>query len=513
MKISLYTDDLREAPVDLLAVGVFSDEPDRGLAFSHLNGGTDGALEQACRDEDFRGRPGQSVVFNVGGGISARRILVYGLGERDRYDADVARKLAGATARTARHVAASTAAVVLTVRELPSADGGVIELVEGIAEGVVLGGYQFTPYLTRESRPSRLAEVRIAFAAEDVQGVTGAALRHSVLRGEQIAAAVNVARDLVNEPANTMTPQALADVAKRVARSAGLDYRVLGPKDMERQGMGLLLGVAKGSEEEPRLIHLTYTPDGRPRGAPVIALVGKGLTFDSGGLSIKDSEGMMTMKVDMAGGAAVIAAMQALAALKPACVVHGIIAATENMPDGRAMRPGDVLRSKKGLTVEVLNTDAEGRLALADAISYALDHGPTDVVDVATLTGACMVALGKSTAGYFTSSDEMNEDLERAFARSGEKFWRLPLDPDLREMLKSDVADLKNIGERWGGAITGALFLKDFVDGGVARWAHFDVAGPVTTGKDSGYTPKGATGFAVKTLVEYVTLRAAQQRS
>ncbi len=512
MKISLYTDDLREAPVDLLAVGVFSDEPDRGLAFSHLNGGTDGALEQACRDEDFKGRPGQSLVFNVAGGVSARRILVYGLGERERYDAEVARRLAGATARVARHVAASTAAVVLTVRELPSADGGVLELVEGIAEGVVLGGYQFTHYLTRDSRGSRLAEVRIAFAAEDVHGVTGASLRQAVARGEAIAAAVNVARDLVNEPANIMTPTALADVAKRVAKASGLDYRVLGPKEMERQGMGLLLGVAKGSEEEPRLIHLTYTPDGKPRGAPVIALVGKGLTFDSGGLSIKDSEGMMSMKVDMAGGAAVIAAMQAIAATKPACVVHGIVAATENMPDGRAIRPGDVLRSKKGLTVEVLNTDAEGRLALADAIAYALDHGPTDIVDVATLTGACMVALGKSTAGYFTPSEEMNRDLERAFARSGEKFWRLPLDPDLREMLKSEVADIKNIGERWGGAITGALFLKDFVDGALQRWAHLDVAGPVTSAKDGGYTPKGATGFAVKSLVEYVALRAAADR-
>lgn len=512
MKVSLYTDDLREAPVDLLALGVFSDEPDRGLAFSHVNGGTDGALEQACRDEDFKGRPGQTLVFNVSGGISARRVLVFGLGERERYDAEVARRLAGTTARVARHVAAATAAVVLTVRELPS-DGGVLELVEGLAEGVVLGGYQFTQYVTRDARASRLAEVRIAFAAEDVHGVTGSALRAAVARGEAIATAVNLARDLVNEPANTMTPSALADVAKKVCKSAGLDYRVLGPKELERQGMGLLLGVAKGSEEEPRLVHMTYSPDGKPRNAPVLALVGKGLTFDSGGLSIKDSEGMMSMKVDMAGGAAVIAAMQAIAALKPACVVHGIVAATENMPDGRAIRPGDVLRSKKGLTVEVLNTDAEGRLALADAIAYALDFSPTDIIDVATLTGACMVALGKSTAGYFVAHEEMARDLERTFARSGEKFWRLPLDADLRELLKSDVADIKNIGERWGGAITGALFLKDFVDGSGVRWAHFDVAGPVTSAKDAGYTAKGATGFAVKSLVEYVALRATPTKA
>ena len=510
VKLSLYTDDLREAPVDLLAVGVFSDEPDRGLAFSHVNGGTEGALEQACRDEDFRGRPGQTLVFNTHGGLRARRVLVYGLGDRERYDADVARRLAGTTARVARHCSAATAAVVLAVRDAPTGDGGVLELVEALAEGIVLGGYQFSSYLTRESRPSRLSEVRIAFAADDVQGIKGAALRAAVARGEAIAAAINMARDLVNEPANTLTPIALADAAKRVAKSAGLDYRVLGPKDMERQGMGLLLGVAKGSEEEPRLVHLTYTPDGKTKNAPVIALVGKGLTFDSGGLSIKDSEGMMTMKVDMAGAAAVLGAMQAIAATKPACVVHGIIAAAENMPDGRAIRPGDVLRSKKGLTVEVLNTDAEGRLALADAIAYAIDHTPTDIIDVATPTGACMVAPGKSTAGYFVGDDAMLKDLEKTFIRSGEKFWRLPLDPDLREMLKSDIADIKNIGERWGGAITGALFLKDFVDGSVARWAHFDIAGPVTSPKDTGYTPKGATGFAVKSLVEYVSIRATQ---
>jgi leucyl aminopeptidase len=265
-----------------------------------------------------------------------------------------------------------------------------------------------------------------------------------------------------------------------------------------------------GSEEEPRLIHLTYEPDPLPKGAPVIALVGKGLTFDSGGLSIKDADSMMAMKVDMAGGAAVLGAMQAISAIKPACVVHGIIAATENMPDGRAIRPGDVLRSKKGLTVEVLNTDAEGRLALADALAYALELSPTDVIDIATLTGACMVALGRTVAGYFVDDETMAQDLVKTFARSGEKFWRLPLETELRDMLKSDIADLKNIGERWGGAITGALFLKEFVQGSVERWAHFDVAGPVTAVKDSGHIAKGATGFGVKSLVEYAVLRAGQ---
>lgn len=507
MKLLLYTDDLREAPVDLLAVGVFSDEPDRGLAFSHLNRALDGALEQACRDEDFKGRPGQQLAFNAGLGVRARRILVCGLGERERYDAEAARRLAGAAARHARAVGADSAAVVLTVRDVPAPDGRVVELVEGLAEGVLLGGYAFQSYLTKEARDLRLKEVRIAFAAEDVQGVKGAALRNALTRGQVLAEAVNLARDLVNEPANTMTPIALAEAAKRVAKASGLDFRALGPREMEKQGMGLLLGVARGSEEEPRLIHLTYVPEGASRDAPVIALVGKGLTFDSGGLSIKDSDSMSSMKVDMGGGAAVIAAMQAIAALKPACTVHGVVAATENMPDGRAIRPGDVLRSKKGLTVEVLNTDAEGRLALADALAYALDFGVTDVLDIATLTGACMVALGRLTAGYFVDDEEMSRDLSRAIERSAERFWRLPLEGELRELLKSDIADIKNIGERWGGAITAALFLKEFVDGQVQRWAHLDIAGPVLAVKEGGYTAKGATGFGVRTLVEYVTLR------
>ncbi len=509
VKLSLYTDDLREAGVDLLALGVLSDEPDRGLAFAHLNRACDGALEAVCRDEDFRGAPGQTVVFNAPGSLRARRILVVGLGERERYDAEAVRRMAGAASRVARQVGATTMGVVLTVRDAPGPDSNALELVEAITEGALLGTYAFHTYLTRDARASRLAELRVAFSAEDVQGVKGAALRAALARGQILADAIKLARDLVNEPPNTLTPKELGEHARRVAKAQDLELKLLGPREIEKQGMGLLLGVARGSEEEPRLIHLVHRPSTAAKGAPVIALVGKGLTFDSGGLSIKDAEGMMAMKTDMAGGAAVIAAMQAIAALDLGCVVHGIVPATENMPDGRATRPGDVLRSKRGLTVEVLNTDAEGRLALADAIAYALDQGVTDVVDIATLTGACMVALGKGTAGYFVDDEAMAADLGRAFQKSGEKLWRLPLDNELREQLKSDVADLKNIGERWGGAITGALFLRDFVAGAGVRWAHLDIAGPVFAAKDAGHVAKGATGFGVRSLVEYVALRAA----
>ena len=509
MKLSLYTDDLLEAPADLLAVGVFSDEPDRGLAYAQLNRALDGALEKACRDEDFKGRIGQRLVFNVHSGLKARRVLVFGYGERPSYEPEAARRFAGATARVARSVGAASCALVLTVRDVPAPPGRVVDLMQALAEGVVLGDYHFDVHKTKEVKPSPLKQVRVAFVAEDVQGVKGAALRDALERGQIVSEAVRASRDLTNEPANLMTPSALAEHAKKMAKSADLGFKLLGPKDMDKQGMGLLLGVGRGSEHEPKLIDLFYEPDEAPDDTPKIALIGKGLTFDSGGLSLKPADSMVEMKCDMAGAACVFGAMKAVAALRPTCSVHGIIAAAENMPDGKAIRPGDVLKSKKGLTVEVTNTDAEGRLVLADAIAYALEHKPTDVIDVATLTGATVVALGKFMAAAFVDGDAMAEDLEASWTRTGEKFWRMPLDTDLREMLNSEVADIKNVGERPAGAITAALFLREFIDSAVGRWAHLDIAGPVMAAKEVDYVTKGGTGFGVRTLVDYVMRRSA----
>ncbi len=508
MKLQLYTDPLSEASADLLAVGVFSDEPDRGLAYAQINRALDGALEHACRDEDFKGRAGQSLVFNVTSGLRCRRVLVYGYGERVGYSAESARRFAGTAGSVAAKVGAATCSLVLTILDVPAPPGRVVALVQALAEGAVLGSYTFNTYRTKNPKREPLKTVQVAFAAEDVQGVRGAMLRDALSTGRTLAEAACAARDLVNEPANTLTPVSLADRCKKMAKASELDVKVLTVRDMEKQGMGLLLGVGRGSANEPRMIHLKYEPDDLPAGAPKVALVGKGLTFDSGGLSIKDSTNMMEMKIDMGGAAAVFGAMQAIAALKPKCIVHGVIAAAENMPDGKAIRPGDVLKSKSGITVEVLNTDAEGRLALGDGIAYALDQKPTDLIDLATLTGACVVALGPFAAGAFINDEAMATDLEAAWKKSGESFWRMPLDPELREMLDSDIADIKNIGERWGGAITAALFLGEFVGEHVARWAHLDIAGPVFSKKDAGYQHKGGTGFAVRTLVEYVLERA-----
>ena len=503
MKLSLYTDDLREAPVDLVALGVFSDEPDRGLAFSQLNTALNGVLAQACKDEDFKGNPGQSVVVNVASAGGARRIMVYGYGPRAKYTSEAARRFAGSVARAARKVGAASVALKLSVLDVPSPTESVMMLVQSLAEGIELGYYRYDTYRRKERSEGRLEEVHVAFAAEDVQGLKGAELRDALRRGQRLATAVAFARDLVNAPPNDLTPNELADRAKTMAKKNELACKILGVRDLERQKMRLHLGVGQGSRNEPRLIHLTYTPEDKNRSDRVVCLVGKGLTFDAGGLSLKTSEGMMEMKIDMGGAAAVLGAMEAVALLRPRCIVHGIVGAAENMPDGNAIRPGDIIEGKKGVTVEVLNTDAEGRLVLADALAYAQELKPTDLIDLATLTGACMVALGRLTGGAFTDHEEMADDLIASWQESGESFWRMPLNPDLQEQLKSDLADIKNIGERWGGAITAALFLKAFVDEGT-RWAHLDIAGPVSSNKEHGYTHKGGTGFGVRTLISYI---------
>lgn len=502
MKINFYTDDLREVPAPLVAVGVFSDEPDKGLVFSHLNQWLDGALETACREEDFKGKPGQQLVFNLPAGHDVRRILVYGYGERAGFGPETVRKFGAEAVKLARKVGARSMALQLTVPEVPAEKAAALAITQGLAEGALLGRYRFTDFLAEKGRPLALEEVHLAFVAEDVQGLKGVELKGALKRAEAVAAGVRFARDLVNLPGNALTPLEMSDRAKRMAKQHDLAFRVLAPREMEKQNMHLHLGVGKGSSNEPRLIHLTYTP-AEKTSDEVIALVGKGLTFDAGGLSLKPADGMMTMKLDMGGAAAVLGAMESIAMSKPGCVVHAIIGAAENMPDGNAIRPGDVITGKKGISVEILNTDAEGRLVLADALAYAQDQRPTQIIDLATLTGACMVALGPLTAGAFVRDEAMHERLSAAWSASGENFWRLPLQRELRDQLDSDIADIKNIGERWGGAITAALFLSEFVDASIP-WAHLDVAGPVFSSKAAGYVPKGGTGFGVRTLLEYV---------
>jgi leucyl aminopeptidase len=308
----------------------------------------------------------------------------------------------------------------------------------------------------------------------------------------------------VNEPAGSLTPTALADAAAGWARAAGVTVEVLDRAACAALGMGLFLAVAQGSTQEPRFVHLAWTPPGARRR---VVVVGKGITFDSGGLSLKTNEGMLDMKTDMAGAAAVLAAATAAAEEKLAVEVHALAACTENMPSGNAYKLGDVIRSLDGKTVEINNTDAEGRLTLADALSFGLRFKPDAVLDFATLTGACMVALGPHTAGVMSNDDALADELLAAAQRAGEEMWRLPLPPRLTEQLKSEIADFKNTGERWGGALTAGLFLKEFVGG--VPWVHVDIAGPSSATKDYGHISKGGTGFAAAAILEFLRRAAA----
>jgi leucyl aminopeptidase len=325
-------------------------------------------------------------------------------------------------------------------------------------------------------------------------------LLRGIERGRIIAEAANRARDMVNEPSNFMTPTDMAEAARKLAGEYGLGIEVFDRDKMEELGMGGLLGVSRGSQQPPRFIILTYK--GRPSDDIDLALVGKGITFDSGGIDIKPSERMHEMKGDMAGGASVMAALTALAQLKPKINVTGLIPATENLPSGNAMKPGDIISAMNGKTIEVLNTDAEGRLILADALSYAKKLGARAIIDIATLTGACHVALGDVCSGAFTNDQRLADRLIAAGRETGELLWQLPMYDEYKEQLKSDIADIKNIGGRYGGAISAAKFLAEFIDG--TPWVHLDIAGTYYTDREKGYIVKGATGIPVRTLVEYI---------
>jgi leucyl aminopeptidase len=363
-------------------------------------------------------------------------------------------------------------------------------------EGAVLASYTFEKYRKAEGAPPQVFTILIEDGKRKDEAAKG------MRKGVILARAQNLARDLANEPSNEMTPTILAEVAERIAKEVGLKISILGEKEAEREGMGAFLGVARGTDQPAKVIVLRYRPSDRN----VLALVGKGITFDSGGISIKPSLNMHSMKADMSGAAAVLGAMWAIAQLKPKIGVLGVMPATENMPSGHAMKPGDVVRSMSGHTIEVINTDAEGRLALADAIAYAKKLGARMVVDVATLTGACVIALGELTSGLMSNDDRLANLLLKISKETGEKMWRLPIFEEYDEQLKSQIADMKNTGGRPAGTITAGMFLKRFV--GETPWAHIDIAGKEAVENPAGYRLKGSTGVCTRTLVEF-TLRMA----
>lgn len=488
MHVTLHATDLASLATPLLAVPMFSDEGRRGSAFAGVDANLGGRLSAIADEEGFKAKPGQTLLVHTPD-HQARRVLLVGLGGVDDLEVTSQRAVAASAVKAANSRKLPGVAIVL-------ADG--LDLTGAVrfsVEGAELGGYRYGAWLTQDVDPLTCEDLSIV-----VPGGSSADLEDTVRVALASAEAVNLARDLVNGPPVEVTPTRLAEVAQEIAAESDLEIQVFDKAEIARRGMNLLMAVSAGSEEEPRFIHLTYRPDGATDDTPVIAFVGKGLTFDAGGYNLKPAGGIDDMKMDMAGSAAVLGAMKAIRAIAPSYVVHGIIPSSENLISGAAYKVGDIFRSLNGKTVQVMNTDAEGRLILADALCYAERLGVDRIVDLATLTGACMVALGPHTAGLFTDHDAFGDRLLDAAKIAGEEFWRLPLQKRLKSMLKSPIADMKNIGQRWGGAITAGLFLQEFV--GDVTWAHLDIAGPAFADKADSHVPKGGTGFGVLTLLE-----------
>jgi leucyl aminopeptidase len=496
MNVSIETAPLHEIAADALVVGVHTDEVPLPPALARLDESAGGRLRAVLEAEKFQGKPGQLTHLHASDRLRAGRVVVAGLGPRSECTAETIRRASAGGVRRARDLGARTVAV-----QLVADTANVRERAHALVEGAMLGTYTFDRY-KREKSEKLVETLRVVCDAGQAADAT-----RGVRDGEVFASAAAFARDLVNAPANDVTPAHLAKVAAEIARGGRLKLSTYDRAACERFGMGAFLGVAAGSVQPPAFIHLTYAP--AARSARRIVLIGKGITFDAGGLDLKPPDGMLRMKNDMAGGAAVLAVMRALPDLRPAVEVHGLIAATENMPSGSAFRPGDVLRAMNGTTIEIGNTDAEGRLTLADALAYAAARiKPDEAVDVATLTGACVIALGPLCSGLMANDQGLADRILAAGGAAGERVWQLPLIDEYRDHLKSDVADLNNVGPRGGGAINAGLFLKEFATG--MRWAHLDIAGSAFTDKDLVLAPKGATGVPVRTLLTYLQSAARE---
>ncbi|MBX7112779.1 MAG: leucyl aminopeptidase [Myxococcaceae bacterium] len=510
MQFSFATGDAAKSRCEVLVLGIFdnelSDKKKQPKALASIDKKLKGLLVKAAMQEGFKGKAEQLFSFHSHGKIAAARVFLLGLGSRARYQPEVLRMAAGRAIKAANRLRAKSITVALPVARDAE------QTVRAVVEGLTLGAYRYDRWRTtnREEQAAPRVE-KVALLLPDGQKKE-AALVAAVELAQRIATATNWARDLVNEPAGTMTPTILANEAKKMATETGLALKVGDRKEIDKLKMGMFVGVTQGSLEEPRLIQLTYTPkDAEAAARRPVVLVGKAITFDSGGLSLKTAEGMVDMKTDMAGSAAVLGAMRVIAHLAPPFPVHAMMGACENMPSGNAYRPGDVLVSRLGKTVEITNTDAEGRLVLGDMLAYANELKPALLIDIATLTGACMIALGHYLVGAFGDDDQAVWAVLEAARQAGEEFWRLPIPDAQKDALRSDIADMKNSGERYGGAINGAVFLKEFV--GDTPWVHLDIAGPSQSPKERGYYAKGATGVGVRTFVELIRRRAAEMEA
>jgi leucyl aminopeptidase len=494
VEIKVITGDIAQIEADAIVVNLFEGVGQPTGATAAVDKALDGAISFLINQGEIKGKFGEVSVVHAFGKprpVGAGIVAIAGLGKPQDFSVDRVRGVAGEFCRALRKLNCHKIATILH-----GAGVGGIDFeasAQAIVEGAFLGLYSFTKYKKPEYEDieEMLMVVR--------EGGSAPILEPAIGKGKVVAAATNSARDMVNEPANFMTPSQMAEAAREMADKYNLEFKVFEVEDVEAMGMGALLGVAKGSSQPPKLIILSYKGDKRSEKA--LGFLGKGITFDSGGISIKPSEGMSEMKEDMAGAAAVMTALGAIAQLKLEINATAVIPATENLPSGTALKPGDVLKAMNGKTIEVISTDAEGRLILADALSYAQKLGLSPLIDLATLTGACRVALGTFYGGLFSNDQDLADRVLKAAERTGERMWQMPMPEEYKEQIKSEIANVKNTGNRYGGAITAALFLAEFVDN--TPWVHIDIAGPASSTKETGYLVKGATGFGVRTLVEF----------
>jgi len=501
MQVEASRGPIEELEVQALAVAVFKNEkPDEGF-LKKLDELSGGLVRSALDAEEFIGKEGETAYFHLVGNdsLKARRLLLVGVGDASEYKNAQVSQMAGTAVRTLRGKKAKTIAVA------PRASGDAFETTATAVQGAYISLFDPDKYRTvdkEEKTVDRLVMV--------IEGAEEDALQRGVNVGRIVGESVNFTRDMANEPGAYMTPTDMAERAREIANEFGLSIDVLDEARMEQEGMGSLLSVARGSDQPAKLIILKYTPPTPPSDTKeLLAFVGKGVTFDSGGISLKPGENMELMKYDMTGGATVMGAMRAIAQLKPPIPILGVAPCTENLPSGKATKPGDVVKAMTGKTIEIINTDAEGRLILADAIAYAKKLGATKVIDLATLTGAVSIALGDVNAAVLGTDQDLIDEIISAGREVGEKFWQLPLDKEYTKQIKSDIADIRNVGGRKAGTITAAAFLKEFADG--IAWAHLDIAGTAWGDEAKPYRSKGPTGIAVRTLLRIVERESQKQ--
>ena len=499
MEIKVVQGSITEVESDALIVNLFEGVTSPGGATGALDRALGGLITELIQTGEITGKLNKTALLHTQGKIAPRRVLVVGLGKSEDFDYAAAMQATGTAARFLREKGVKTVTSIVHGAGIGGLDPK--EAARAVVEGTIIGLYRGGLYKTKEEDANEIESFMIVERDESKISAFEEAARIARI----LADATNDARTLGNEPSNNMTPTILAERARRVAEETGLSYEVLDREQMDEMGMGGLLAVAQGSAQPPKMVILRHQAEGAKS---TLGLIGKGITFDSGGISIKPSEKMGDMKYDMCGGAAVIQAMRAIAELKPNINVIGVVPATENMPSGSAYKPGDVIRFFSGKTAEIITTDAEGRMILADAITYAVKQGANCLVDMATLTGACAIALGNNVTGVMGNNREFTSEFLEAAKIAGEKMWELPLPPEYKEQLKSEIADIKNIGTRQGGALTAGLFLQEFVDD--LPWVHLDIAGTADTDEGQPYRAKGATGVGVRTLA-MLAMRLAEK--